>query len=247
MLVVDALGFSEQIRTAGADGLAGLVDEVECQFHRFRAKVPHRAMMVGRKSVIATGEYATLRLNDMFVLHATRPLDDLPTRFLLCASMLFQQMLLAGQIPRGGMGFGPIYRRKDLLIGEGFLDAYAVAEKRSGRSRHVCAVLASPSFVMSMPNTRRAYQLLCFYEGRFYVHPWGLIDPQMGTFDAGRILGLLEKAGANDLKLEATAHFLENLEDYEAAKRPGSRTRVLREVLGEPWHPSDGMDAEPTP
>ncbi len=59
-------------------------------------------------------------------------------------------------------------------------------------------------------NTKRAFQqLLCFYEGRFYVHPWGLVDPQMGAFDTGRILSLLERAGANEPKLDATRHFLE--------------------------------------
>jgi hypothetical protein len=149
-------------------------------------------------------------------------------------------MLLAGQIPRGGLGFGPIFRRRDLLIGDGFLDAYDMAENRSGHNRHICAMLVSPSFIKAMPNTKRAFQLLCFYEGRFFVHPWFLNDPQMGEFSTDRILSLLEDAGANSQKLNATRHFLNSLEDYEAAKRPGSRTRQLKEALGEPWSPAGG-------
>ncbi len=203
-------------------------------------------MVVGRSSVIATREYATLRLNDMFVLHATRQLQDVQTRFLLCGSMLFQSMLLAHQVPRGGLGFGPIYRSKDLLVGNGFVDAYEAAEKRDDHSRHICAVQLSPSFLLRMPNTKRAFQLLCFYRGRFFVHPWGLVDPQMGPFDPERILSLLEVAGANHPKMDATQHFLKNLENYEAAMLPGSTSRWLREELGDPWYPPSEREPDPS-
>lgn len=242
---MDALGITERIRTAGREGLFDLAARIERQFHHFKAKVPHRVMMVTRWRVFATREYATLRLNDMFILHATRQLEEVQTRFLLCGSMLFQSMLLAHQVPRGGLGFGPIYRSKDLLIGNGFIDAYEAAEKRDERLRHVCAVQLSPSFLLSMPNTKRAFQLLCFYQGRFFVHPWGLLDPQMGAFDPERIMSLLEAAGANQTKMDATRHFLENLEDYEAAMRPGSATRRTRETQGEPWDPASERKGHP--
>lgn len=246
VLVVDALGFTARIRSADVDGLAGLVRTLDEQFVRFAAKVPHRAMVVSRSRVFGTPEFMTLRLNDMFVLHSGRPMDDPHVRFLLCGSMLFQSLLLAGQIPRGGLGAGPICRARDLLIGNGFIDAYETAEQRSERSRDICAVQVSPGFLAGMPNTKRAWQLLCFFEGHFYVHPWSLIDPEMGEFSAGRILDLLTGSGANSAKVEATCRFLEGLEDYEAAMSSGSVTRHILDAACQPWGPvgSEGGGAD---
>jgi hypothetical protein len=237
VLVIDALGFTQQIRAAGSKGLAELAQRLWRQFHGFQARVPFEMIAVGPDDVVTSDELATLQLNDMFVLHATRPLDDVKTRFLVSASMLFQQMLIDGQIPRGGLGFGPIHRSRDFLVGNGFLDAYEAAEKRSEHSRHICAVLVSPAFMAVIPNTKHAYKLLCAYRGRFYIHPWGLTDPQMGEFSLHRILTLLADAGANKQKLDATKVFLDELEDYETAVQPGSATRRMREMLGQPWKP----------
>jgi hypothetical protein len=238
VLVIDALGFSEQIRSAGREHLAELAQRLNQQFHSFRAKVPHGLVVVGRDHVWGTSEYATLRLNDMFILHAGRPINELAIRFLLCGSMLFHSMLLSALVPRGGLGTGPIHRSKDLLIGNGFIDAYEAAEKRDARSKDICAVQVSPTFLAQMPNTKRAWQLLCLFEGHFYVHPWFLTDPQMGPFSPERILGLLQDAGANQAKLRATEFFLNGLEDYEAAAQAGSTTRRLLEAAGKPWIPT---------
>lgn len=243
MLVVDALGFTARIRAADVEGLGDLVRSLDAQFHSFAAKVPHRAMVVTPSGVTGTPDFATLRLNDMFILHAGEPVEDPHVRFLLCGSMLFQSLLLAGHIPRGGLGIGPICRSRDVLIGNGFVDAYEAAEKRTERSRDICAVQVSPSFLAGMPNTRRAWQLLCLFEGHFYVHPWTLTDPDMGEFSPYRILAALEAAGANAAKLDATQRFLWGLEDYEAAMEPGSVTRTALEAAGEPWRPGAGRDA----
>lgn len=237
VLVLDALGFTQEIRAARSSGLRGLAAKVEAQFHRFQAKVPHRAMLVSRSRVFATSEFATLRLNDMFVLHAAKPMEDDALRFILSSSMLFQSMLLEGQIPRGGLGFGPIYRSRDLLIGEGFIDAYVAAEKRDERSRDICAVQLSMSFFSRLPNRERIYRLLCFFEGHFYVHPWILHDPDLGEFTPDSIVRWLEQAGANEQKLEATRRFLLNLEDYDAAIKAGSVTRRLLQAAGQAWEP----------
>ena len=242
VLVVDALGFTNQIRHAKSEGLRDLAAKVEAQFHRFKAKVPHRAMLVSRSRVFATKEFNTLRLNDMFVLHAGKPIEDPHLRFLLSGSLLYHSMLLAGQIPRGGLGFGPIYRAGDLLIGNGFIDGYEAAEKRTARAKDICAVQLSPAFFAQLPNNRRTYQLLCFFEGYFYIHPWFLTDPEMGEFTAASILDHLERSGANARKLDATRRFLVGLEDYEAAKAPGSGTRKLREAAGIPWRPTDARN-----
>lgn len=236
-MVVDALGFTASIRLADVDGLVDQVRTLDEQFVRFAAKVPHAAMVVMPSQVIGTPEFATLRLNDMFILHAGEPMDDSHVRFLLCASLLFQSLLLAGQIPRGGLGAGPICRSRDLLIGNGFVDAYEAAEKRGERSRDICAVQLSPSYLAGMPNSRRAWQLLCFFEGHFYVHPWTLTDPEMGEFSATRILELLAGSGVNTTKLAATRRFLEGFEDYEAAMSSGSVTRRMLEAAGQPWQP----------
>ncbi len=220
------------------DGLADLVRALDAQFHQFAAKVPHRALLVTRTRVRGTPEFATLRLNDMFILHAGRTVDDPHIRFLLCGSLLFQSLLIAGQIPRGGLAAGPICRSQDMLIGNGFIDAYEAAEKRTERSRDICAVQVSPTFLAAMPNTKRAWQLLCFFEGHFYVHPWTLTDPQMGDFSVERILELLTGSGVNAAKLDATRRFLEGLEDYETAMSPGSVSRRILDAAGEPWRPA---------
>lgn len=237
VLVIDALGFSAEIRCAGREALAELVSRLDDQYHQFRAKVPHRIMMVGRKRVWGTREFATLRLNDMFVLHAGQEMVDPALRFGLCASLLYHSMMLAGLIPRGGLGYGPIHRSGDALLGSAFLEAYEAAEKRAPDTRNICAVQLAPSFALAMPNTERAWRLMCFYRGCFFVHPWFLIDPQMGEFSPARILDLLSAAGANADKLVATETFLRELEDYDAAKLPGSGTRLLLEEAGAPWKP----------
>lgn len=238
MLVLDALGFTARIRAADVNGLADLVRTLDQQFHSFAAKVPHRAMVVTRSRVMGTREFSTLRLNDMFVLHLGKLVEDPHIRFLLCGSMLFHSLLLAGHIPRGGLAAGPICRSRDLLIGSGFIDAYDAAEKRDERSRDICAVQVSPSFLTGMPNTKRAWQLLCLFEGNFYVHPWFLTDPQMGEFSADRIMRLLGDSGSNATKLAATRRFLDGLEDYEAAKAAGSVTRRILNKAGQPWRPA---------
>jgi hypothetical protein len=139
---------------------------------------------------------------------------------------------------------GPICRSRDLLIGNGFIDAYEAAEKRTEQSRDICAVQVSPTFLAGMPNTRRAWQLMCFFEGHFYVHPWRVTDPQMGEFSAERILELLAVSGANAAKLDATRRFVEGLEDYEAAMSPGSVTRSILEAASEPWRPAGERDVD---
>jgi len=150
-------------------------------------------MLVSRSHVFATNEFNTLRLNDMFVLHAGKPMEDPHPRFLVSGSLLYHSMLLAGQIPRGGLGFGPIYRAGDLLIGNGFIDGYEAADKRTARAKDICAVQLSPAFFAQLPDNRRTYQLLCFFEGYFYIHPWFLTDPEMGEFTAASILDHLER------------------------------------------------------
>lgn len=247
VLVIDALGFTEQIKAAGDRGLVRLASGLERQFYLFRAKVPRRMAFLGRSRVFGTREFATLQLNDMFILHASRRMKEAQLRFLISGSMLFQSMLLAGLVPRGGLGFGPIYRSRGMLIGNGFVDAYETSEKRDECSRHVCAIQLSSSFLHQMPNSRRAFQLLCFFEGKLYIHPWGLVDPEMGEFSADRIQSLLTKAGANKTKIDASRRFFEGLENYETAMMPGSATRQMLEAEGAPWTPQIKESIESLP
>ncbi len=225
VLITDALGFSQTIGSTSIGDLKELGENLERQFHEFDAKVPRKFALVSGSKVIGTREFATLRFNDMFVLHATRKIQDSALAFLISGSLLFHKMLLEGQIPRGGLGFGEIYRSGDLLIGNGFLDAYHAAEKRDDRSRNICAVQLSLTFLRTIPNTEHVYRLLCRYDGNFYIHPYTLTDPDMGLFSPGRVLRLLQASGANGEKLVATERFLEGLEDYDSAKLDRSDDR----------------------
>ena len=227
VLVVDALGVSHRIETLNAGELSSLADELDAQFHQFRAKVPHRLVLVTKRRVIGSGEFSTLRLNDMFVLFSERPQPEPALRYLTSASLLYHQLLVTGFLPRGGLGFGPILRRRDMVLGAGFLDAYRVAESRPEAIRNVCAFALSHQFLANVPKTERACRLLCLYKDCFFINPRFLIDPDMGEFDNSRILDLLDEANVNSKKRDATADFLDNLEDYDAARLTGSRSRSL--------------------
>ena len=235
VLIVDSLGISDRIDEASArDALPSLADELDSQFHRFRAKVPHALVLVTRRRVFGTREFSTLRFNDMFVLFSERSLPEPALRYMVSGLILYHQLLIAGFVPRGGLGFGTVLRRKDMVLGTGFLDAYRMAEKRSDEIRNVCAFAISPSFLAHTTNSEHSYRLLCLYKDHFFLNPRALTDPDMGKFDNRRILSLLRQAGANPEKLEATRDFLENLEDYDDALLPGSRSRSLTG-----WAPSD--------
>lgn len=227
VLIVDSLGMGQRIEASAEDDLSSLADELDSQFHRFQAKVPHALVVVTRQRVFGTREFSTLRFNDMFVLFSERPLPEPALRYMVSGLILYHQLLIAGSIPRGGLGFGAVLRKRDMVLGTGFLDAYRMAEKRSDEIRNVCAFAISPSFLAHITNSEHSYRLLCLYNNHFFLNPRSLTDPDMGKFDNSRILSLLRQSGANPEKLEATRHFLENLEDYDAAMLPGSRSRSL--------------------
>ena len=235
VLVVDALGVSALIDGCrDTHSLSNLAQHLDFHFHAFMSKIPYRLMLVGRKSVFGTGEFTTLRFNEMFVLYSQPELEDLPYRYLVAASLVYHQLLNGGFVVRGGLGFGMILRNRDLLIGRGFLDAYRIAEKRDGSVRNVCAITVSPSFFKHVAHSERCCRLLCLYEDHYFLHPTAITDPELGEFNRDRILRHLADAETDRTKLLATERFLENYEDYEAALNEGSRTR---ELTG--WLPPD--------
>lgn len=235
VLVVDALGFADRIQSADAEGLVELADKLEQQYYRFRAKIPFVAVVVTRRRVFGTGEFSTFQLNDMFVLFSQkgkRDYKDLAFRHLVASSLFYQVLLLEGFVPRGGLGFGLVLQRGQALLGYGFIDAYRIAEKRSAATRHVCAIQVSPAFIARMPPTEQSYRMLCFYERSFFLNPRFLVDPEMGKFNNDRIMKLLRSAGANQEKLDSTNKFPHELEDFDAAMRPDSRSReILRHLI----------------
>lgn len=219
---MDALGISRKLEETDEAGLVQIAEELDKQFYAFQAKVPHKVMVVGRKRVYGTREFSTFRFNDMFVLFSERNVPDPALRYMVSTSIIYHSMLLAHFIPRGGLGFGHVLRRGDMLLGRGFLDAYRAAEKRPVALRDVCAVELSPSFVMQVKNTEHSWRFVCRYQDRFYLNPVFLTDPEMGEFDSDRILSLLRESGVDDKKLKGTKMFLKNYEDYDAAKLFGS-------------------------
>ena len=224
ILVVDALGFASKINACDKDELTRLSEQLDRQYHRFRAKIPFGIALVTPTRVFGSREFSTFRLNDMFVLIREKARRDAPHRHLVASSLLFHTLLLEGFVPRGGLGAGLVIRRRDSILGNGFIDAYEASEKRPEAIRSVCAIRISEKFLARMPPSRKTSQLICFYEGSFFMNPRALTDPEMGGFDNGRILQLLTSAGANAEKLSSTERFLREFEDYEAALRPGSRS-----------------------
>ncbi len=232
VLVIDALGFSARIRRADSAGLSKIWTEIDRQYNRFRARIPNRLVIDGgERGVFSTREMETLRLNDMFVVYTRKKVSDPGLRYLITSSMLYHQMLIEGFIPRGGLGFGLIARGDGLLIGNGFIDAYERAEKRPPELKDICAVEVSPQVMATLRPTQRIYQLLCFFRGRFFIHPYFLTDPALGEFSDARILESLEKSGANRAKLSATAIFLRNFENWKDAEAEGSETRKFAKRL----------------
>ncbi|TBY24089.1 hypothetical protein [Rhizobium leguminosarum] len=222
VFVVDALGFSDRIRRADRRSLLDLWGEVDRQYAAFKLKLPNLVALQFGSRIIGTREFETLRLNDMFIVHSRREMPDPALRYLVTACVLYQQMLALNYIPRGGLGFGDIVRGAGLLVGGGFLDAYDHAEKRPSSVKDICAIAISPRFMATIGHSKKALRLVCFYEGHFFLHPYHLVDPDLGPFSPGRVLDCLEAAETNEEKLNATRKFLAELEDYDAAMRPGS-------------------------
>lgn len=217
VLVVDALGVSARIANASADELVSLADELDHQFYKFIAKIPNTLVIEFGRRVYGSSEFSSLHLNDMFVLYSEKNQSNMPHRYLVAGLLLYHQLLLSGQIPRGGLGFGDVMHRNGMILGKGFLDAYLSAEQREANTKDVCAIQVSSEFLRNLPSSEYSYRLLCRYNQRFFLNPRSLDDPEMGSFNEQRILDLLEAAGANSAKLSATADFLAHCEDYDAA------------------------------
>jgi len=231
VLVVDALGLANEIKSSDGAGLLRIVERLDRQYRQFRAKVPHRVMFVHRWGVLGSKDFATIRLNDMFVVYSPRRVADPALRYLITSSLLYQTLLRAEVIPRGGLGFGPVVQSKDLVLGAGFIDAYETSEKRADGFRDICAIKISAQFLRRVPPSKKAWKLVCFYKGQFFVHPFRLVDPELGEFDKERILSCLRAAGVNSEKLLATEQFLEGLEDYDAAESPTSKSRRFADAM----------------
>lgn len=224
VLVVDALGFAAKITSCDSDALIRLSNLLDRQYHAFKAKIPFGIMLVAAKWVLGSREFSHFRLNDMFILFSEKSNSDTHHRHAVASSLLYHALLLEGFVPRGGLGAGLVLRTEDTILGQGFIDAYSASEKRPHAVKDVCAIHVSEEFIRRARPSRITYQLLCFYEGRFFINPRALTDPDMGAFDNDRIIGLLRTAGVNAEKLDATERFLREFEDYEAAQRPGSRS-----------------------
>jgi hypothetical protein len=183
VLVVDALGLSSQMKSTDGAGLLRIVEKLDWQYHEFRAKVPHRAMFVHRWGIWGTRDFATIRLNDMFAVYSPRLVENPALRYLIASALLYQMLLRAQVIPRGGLGYGSLVKSKDLVLGAGFVDAYEASEKRADEYRDICAIKISAHFLRRMPPSKKAWKLVCFYKGQFFVHPFRLVDPELGEID----------------------------------------------------------------
>lgn len=226
ILVIDALGIAQKIKTSNHKEILELGDRLDRNFYRFRNAIPFEFVISTRKHIYGSGEYSFFRLNDMFVMYSKTPKHSLATRYLISASLTYQSLLLDGFIPRGGLGYGLVLPGKDSLIGSGFIDAYTAAEQRSPRSKNICSILVSKEFLRVMPESERNCRTLCFYEGDFFINPLFLIDPELGEFSKQSIIDMLINAGANEEKLKATEHFLDQYEDYDMALEEGSKSRI---------------------
>lgn len=231
VLIVDALGLSNEMKSTDGAGLLRIVEKLDRHYHEFRAKVPHRAMFVHRWGIWGTRDFATIRLNDMFAVFSPRRVEDPALRYLIASTLLYQTLLRAQVIPRGGLGYGTLVKSRDLVLGAGFVDAYETSEKRADGYRDVCAIKISAQFLRRMPPSQKAWKLVCFYKGQFFVHPFRLVDPELGGFDTERVLSCLRAARVNAKKLSATEQFLDGFEDYEAAEAPKSETRKYSEAF----------------
>lgn len=243
VLIVDALGLSNEMKSTDGAGLLRLVEKLDRQYHEFRAKVPHRAMFVHQWGIWGTRDFATIRLNDMFAVYSPRRVKNPALRYLIASTLLYQTLLQAQVIPRGGLGYGSLVKSKDLVLGAGFVDAYETSEKRADGYRDICAIKISAHFLRRMPPSKKAWKLVCFYKGQFFVHPFRLIDPELGEFDRERVLGCLRAARINSKKLSATEHFLDGFEDYEAAEAPNSETKIFSDA----FRPAKSVRAPPVP
>jgi hypothetical protein len=239
VLVVDALGFANRVQYANSRELISLVRKLEQHYHRFRTKIPFGISIITPRRVFGSSEFSTFQLNDMFALFSEKDYKDGALSYLVASSLLYQLLVMDGFIPRGGLGFGLVLKRDQCLLGSGFIDAYRAAEKRDPSTRNICAVQVSPTFLATLPPAERVYRLLCVYQRSFFLNPRYLVDPEMGQFDKDRLLHLLRSAGVNEEKLEATCNFLNEFEDYDAAMRPGSRSRELLQDMMNDLGPQD--------
>lgn len=227
VLVMDALGVADRIATASEGQLIRIADELDEQYYKFRLRMPNKIVIASASEVRGTGEFNSARMNDMFVMYSPSYMENGLHKYLVASSILYQQMLVSGFIPRGGLGGGLVLRKKDLILGDGFIDAYRAAEKRGDGFKDICAVQLTPTALINAKNCEHTYRLLCWYKGRFFVNPYTLKDPDLGEFSKKRVLNLLQNSGVNQQKLAATEAFLDGFEDYDAAMKPGSEARKI--------------------
>jgi hypothetical protein len=89
VLVIDAFGFASKIKKCDTIELARLSDQLDRQYHRFRAKIPLGIVLVTPSRVFGTREFSTFRLNDMFVLIAKEVGHGALLRHLVASSLIF--------------------------------------------------------------------------------------------------------------------------------------------------------------
>jgi hypothetical protein len=97
-----------------------------------------------------------------------------------------------------------------------------IFDRTCGRTSCCSAVLS---------NSEKSCRLVCFYNDAFFVHPYALVDPELGAFDQRRVLAGLQQAGADEQKLCATSAFLSGLEDFDAAYATSSKCHAYLERL----------------
>lgn len=221
VLVMDALGIASKVAAADYAELLSIAAKLDEQYHNFRLKIPNSLVIGTKNKVFGTKEFSSLRMNDMFIMFSKKKLPDFSLRYMVAASILYQQLLVLGFIPRGALGIGYVLQRSDMILGNGFIDAYISSEKREAHFKDICAVQLSYDFFRSVNPTEHSYRLLCWYEGRFFLNPLALKDPDIGEIDKDRVMSCLIEAGTNKDKLKATERFLLNYEDYEQAMSLG--------------------------
>ncbi|MCQ3830187.1 hypothetical protein HXX02_12095 [Microbulbifer elongatus] len=227
VLVMDALGIASKVASANEFELISLADKLDDQYHNFKLRLPNSIVIDTKKNIFGSQEFSSLRMNDMFIVFSQKQLPDFRLRYMVSAAILYQQLLTLGFIPRGALGNGLVLQRNDMILGNGFIDAYMSAEKRGRHFKDICAVQLSYNFFKAVDNTEHSYRLLCWYEGRFFLNPIALKDPDIGDFDRDKVMDCLISSGANSQKLRATEKFLENYEDYDQAMKPESKSREL--------------------
>ena len=212
VLILDLLGISNKIKNASdEDTLRDIINLLMNISGAVQAMMPDAKISIqnnGSNSEwtvdFSSSDFEYFQIQDMFCffLKNTTPSTSEFNQVLGTALRAYQAALFCCQMPRGAIGYGEILFKNNIIVGNGFLDAYIHGDGEEAPA--FCGIKLSPNFIKEYPT--EYFQVLLKsnhiveYKNDFFVNPFfnGKIDESYRQ---------LQKTSLNGNKMTETLSF----------------------------------------